>query len=59
MVGYASLKTFWRAFQKETGLMPAGIGTACYDSVRQGATSMLRQLMCPPSLTERPMPPFR
>ena len=24
MVGYASLKTFRRAFQKETGLMPAG-----------------------------------
>jgi AraC-like DNA-binding protein len=24
VVGYASLKTFRRAFQKETGLMPAG-----------------------------------
>ena len=35
------------------------IGTVCYDSVRQGATFMLRQMMCPPSLTERPMPPFR
>ncbi len=35
------------------------IGIVCYDSVRQGATFMLRQMMCPPSLTERPMPPFR